>query len=77
MPTKEEFGNELKARLREAELGCLLSLAVNAGTLHRQMGGYPLGGNRMPACCDAMYDEIRGRCGATKGEKFKTLMSPK
>lgn len=32
---------------------------VQAGKLHRQVGGYPGRNHRMPACCGAMHAEMR------------------
>ena len=32
---------------------------VNAGDLHRRLGGYPGPSHRMPVCCDAMYEQQR------------------
>jgi 5-methylcytosine-specific restriction protein A len=59
MLTKEAFRKELRALLGTAELRGALSLDVNAGELHRRLGGYPGLQHRMPMCCDAMYDEQR------------------
>jgi 5-methylcytosine-specific restriction protein A len=58
MPTKEEFLAEIRQQLRQAELRGATSLNLNAGELHRRLGGYPDGGkHQMPACCSAMYAE--------------------
>jgi 5-methylcytosine-specific restriction protein A len=59
LPTKEDFRNELRSQLREAERHGLSALEVNAGELHRKLGGYPAPVHQMPSCCDAMYDEMR------------------
>jgi hypothetical protein len=57
MPTKAEFRSELRRQLREAELRRAQHLEVNAGDLHRKLGGYPGLSQRLPSCCDVMYDE--------------------
>ena len=62
MPTKAEFSEELRARLRRAELAGGTHIEINAGELHRKLGGYPGDAgavHQMPSCCDAMYDEKR------------------
>lgn len=62
MPTTEEFSKAIKARLREAELKGAEWIEINAGQLHRKLGGYPPeagGSHQMPSCCDAMYAEQR------------------
>jgi 5-methylcytosine-specific restriction protein A len=58
LPTKEDFRNELRSQLRIAERQGLSAVDVNAGTLHRKLGGYPATVHQMPSCCDAMYDEM-------------------
>jgi 5-methylcytosine-specific restriction protein A len=32
---------------------------INAGELHRAVGGYPGRSHRMPICCAAMREEMR------------------
>jgi 5-methylcytosine-specific restriction protein A len=60
MPTLQEFTDELKTQLRQAELKSSTYLEINSGDLHRKLGGYPAqGGHQMPSCCDAMYAEQR------------------
>ena len=62
MPTKAEFSVEIHASLRRAELAGAKHLEVNAGELHRLLGGYPSENgmsHQMPSCCDAMQDEQR------------------
>jgi len=53
-PSIEEFRRAL-AKLVEAgeELG-FVAVDVNAGNLHRRVGGYPGEDHRMPMCCEAM-----------------------
>lgn len=59
MPTKEEFRDELRARLKKATEDGAKVLKVNSGALHRALGGYPGLNHQMPSCCDAMYEEMR------------------
>lgn len=60
MPTREEFSNAIRAKLREAELRGAGHLDLNAGELHRELGGYPAAGaHQMPSCCEALYAEQR------------------
>jgi 5-methylcytosine-specific restriction protein A len=35
-------------------------VVVNAGELHRLVGGYPGTNHRMPVCCSTMRSEMRG-----------------
>ena len=55
----ERFREELRSLFSKAtELG-FVAVDVNAGKLHRRVGGYPGGSDhRMPACCDAIYGEM-------------------
>ena len=55
MPTIDEFRAELSAQLNQAEKRGAANVDINAGELHRKIGGYPGRGNRMPVCCDALY----------------------
>lgn len=57
MPSTEDFIDALRAKLREAETRGQRFVDVNAGQLHRSIGGYPGPSHRMPACCGAMYAE--------------------
>lgn len=59
MPTKEEFGKAVGAKLREAELRGGEHLDLNSGELHRELGGYPGPNHQMSSCCDALYDAQR------------------
>jgi len=59
MPTKDDFRNELRARLREAEARGDKFIRVNSGAIHQALGGYPGINHQMPSCCDAMYEEMR------------------
>jgi hypothetical protein len=56
----DEFRAGLRAELYEAQQRGVLAVEVNAGKLHRKLGGYPppLGQHhQMPTCCDVLYDE--------------------
>ncbi len=52
--TKEDFRRALERRLRAAAASGFDHLDVNAGELHRRLGGYPGRDHRLPACCAAM-----------------------
>ena len=58
MPTTDDFKTELRRQLKRAGLRPLTHVDINAGTLHRRVGGYPGGNHRMPACCSAMRGEM-------------------
>lgn len=59
MPTKDEFAKAIAAKLRAAELRSAGHLELNAGELHRELGGYPGAVHQMPSCCDALYEVHR------------------
>ncbi len=54
-PTTNEFVAALHSLFRQATLRGDPSLTVNAGRLHRLLGGYSGTDHRMPSCCKAMY----------------------
>lgn len=54
----EDFRTALREVLRASEGLGLVAIEISAGNLHRRVGGYPGNDHRMPACCDAMYEEI-------------------
>ena len=58
MPTSSEFRRTLQIAFAGANLQQLPHLDVNAGDLHRLVGDYPGPNNRMPVCCDVMYQEF-------------------
>lgn len=33
---------------------------LNAGIIHREIGGYPGKNHRMPECCEVMYSMMKG-----------------
>jgi 5-methylcytosine-specific restriction protein A len=53
------FTDELKKILVDAEQRGLPNIQVNAGNLHRRVGGYPGPNHRMPMCCSAMRAMMR------------------
>lgn len=58
MPTADEFRTELYRMMHEAlERDCEY-VEIEAGELHRRVGGYPVGENRMPNCCQVMTAEV-------------------
>lgn len=60
MPTAEEFREQLIEVFRVSEERRLASVVVNAGDLHRRVGGYPNRSNhRMPVCCEVMRSTMR------------------
>ena len=73
MPTVDEFRSAIRLQFREAESRGAPYIEINSGRLHRQLGGYPGGEQRMSSCCQAMYheenagDEIISRPAKGKG----------
>jgi hypothetical protein len=57
MPTIDDFLSELRSQFRMAQDRGARYVTINAGELHRRVGGYPSHSHRMPLCCDAMYHE--------------------
>ena len=57
-PSTDEFREELRSALNEAARLGFVAVDVNAGNLHRRVGGYPGADHRMPACCEALYSEM-------------------
>lgn len=58
MPTADEFRNELYRMMFEATKAGKHSVEINAGELHRRVGGYPGKDHRMPACCEVMRGAV-------------------
>lgn len=54
MPTADDFRMEIYRMMNEAFLGCRKFAEINAGELHRRVGGYPGRNHRMPVCCEVM-----------------------
>ena len=61
MPRAEDFREELQAQLQRAHKQGRRHIEVNAGELHRKLGGYPpKAGERaanLPSCCAVMWAE--------------------
>jgi len=51
--TEEDFLTEINAQIERAKLQGRPHVEINAGELHRLVGGYPVD-HRMPTCCEAM-----------------------
>jgi 5-methylcytosine-specific restriction protein A len=61
MPTRDDFRSELQAQIGRAQNQGRPHVEINAGELHRAVGGYPSKGGRshaMPVCCAAMREEM-------------------
>ena len=58
-PTTDEFRAELSEILRAASRSGQSYIDVNAGSLHRRIGGYPTPFKRMPMCCAVMREMLR------------------
>jgi len=54
MVTQEDFANEINAQIDRAAQQGRPHVEINAGELHRLLGGYPGPNHRMPVCCEAM-----------------------
>ena len=54
MPTSEDFKTELYRMMNEALFEGKAKADINAGDLHRRVGGYPGPNHRMPMCCVVM-----------------------
>jgi 5-methylcytosine-specific restriction protein A len=57
MPSIEQFREEARAQIARAKRQGRLHVEINAGELHRTLGGYPGPSHSMPSCCQAMRDE--------------------
>lgn len=58
-PKAEDFRNALAEILKSASALGIVAVDVNAGNLHRRIGGYPTKDHRMPQCCEVMRDAMR------------------
>lgn len=61
MPDAADFRTELQAQIARAERQRRPHIEVNAGELHRTVGGYPPKSgvsHWMPSCCKVMRDEF-------------------
>jgi voltage-gated potassium channel len=55
-----DFRATIAAQLQRAERQGRDHHEINAGELHRQLGGDPGTAHRMPSCCDALRDAMAG-----------------
>ena len=63
MPAAEDFRAELQAQIRRASTQGRRHVEINAGELHRTIGGYPPKtgqSHSMPTCCNVMREEYDG-----------------
>lgn len=58
MPTAEDFSNELFRMMAEAGKAGDEFVEIEAGELHRRVGGYPGRDHRMPNCCRVMREQL-------------------
>jgi hypothetical protein len=58
MPTAEDFRHELFRILEAAKNSGIGFVEINAGALHRRVGGYPGIDSRMPDCCEVMKAQL-------------------
>lgn len=61
MPNMDVFRAELKAQIDRAQKQGRPHIEVNAGELHRFVGGYPPKEGQthaMPSCCNALMEEF-------------------
>jgi len=54
MPTSEDFKTELYRMMNKALFEGKTTAEINAGDLHRRVGGYPGPNHRIPVCCVVM-----------------------
>jgi len=59
MASVHDFRMELRAQLERAQKRGAPHIEINAGELHRRLGGYPGPSHQMPSCCQAMHVENR------------------
>ena len=63
-PTRQDFKRTLRSILYDArDIPGIRELTLNAGGIHRAVGGYPRIDHRMPMCCDVMKEEIHTEYG--------------
>jgi hypothetical protein len=63
MPSAEDFRHELFRILQAAQNSGHEFVEINAGALHRRLGGYPGADSRMPNCCQVMKAQLALDCG--------------
>lgn len=60
MVSTNDFRAEIRAQIDRATKQGRSHIEINAGELHRALGGYPIGDHgthSMPCCCLAMHEE--------------------
>jgi hypothetical protein len=63
MPASEDFKTELYRMMNEALYEGKATAEINAGDLHRRVGGYPGPNHRMPMCCVVMLAAFAPEAG--------------
>jgi hypothetical protein len=58
MPTRQDFKLELHRIMNEAIHQGKATADMNAGDLHKRVGGYPGKNHRMPVCCGVMRGSL-------------------
>jgi hypothetical protein len=58
MPSAHDFRDELFRMIRDAQRAGNQYVEVEAGELHKRVGGYPGRDHRMPSCGGAMKAEV-------------------
>lgn len=53
-PSSSDFQIRMERIFEEAESASRMSVEINSGELHREVGGYPGSNHRMPLCCHIM-----------------------
>ena len=59
MVSIDHFKHELVAQMGRAFESGAANVLINAPALHRSVGGRPGSSHGMPACCDAMEQEMK------------------
>jgi hypothetical protein len=62
VPSPDDFRDEIAAMIDRAAKQGRPHVEINAGELHRKLGGYPQKHNKyhhIPSCCEAMRAEFR------------------
>jgi len=59
MPNYFDFESALRCLFKEAEEAGKSYIDINAGDLHRKVGGYPGRNHRMPSCNEVMKKNMR------------------
>ena len=72
IPNSDDIANEIIRMQNEARAQGQKKIQINAGELHRRLGGYPGWNHRMPLVCHVMDSFLTSRdeiiCAPTKGK---------